>query len=212
MVRCCSAGGQKLTVVFAFAGYCFTNQLKELERRSEGLSSRVLQGAEAVVTPLVWQQWEEELREHPDREWVEFLVTGVREGFRLGHDQSKVVLKERRGTMYEASQHREVIQEYLEKEVQGRRIWKVSAEGVQCSPFGVIPKKGKPGRWRLIVDLSAPEAHSVNDGIDRELSSVSYTSVEDVVRRVLELGEGARLAKADVRAAYRNVPVHPRDR
>ncbi len=122
MVRCCSAGGQKLTVVFAFAGYCFTNQLKELERRSEGLSSRVLQGAEAVVTPLVWQQWEEELREHPDREWVEFLVTGVREGFRLGHDQSKVVLKERRGTMYEASQHREVIQEYLEKEVQGRRI------------------------------------------------------------------------------------------
>ena len=199
-------------MVFAFAGYCFTNQLKELERRSEGLSSRVLQGAEAVVTPLVWQQWEEELREHPDREWVEFLVTGVREGFRLGHDQSKVVLKERRGTMYEASQHREVIQEYLEKEVQGRRIWKVSAEGVQCSPFGVIPKKGKPGRWRLIVDLSAPEAHSVNDGIDRELSSVSYTSVEDVVRRVLELGEGARLAKADVRAAYRNVPVHPRDR
>ncbi len=66
----------------------------------------------------------------------------------------------------------------------------------------MIPKKGKPGRWRLIVDLSAPEAHSVNDGIDRELSSVSYTSVEDVVRTVLELGEGARLAKADVRAAY----------
>ncbi len=172
----------------------------------------MLQGAEEVVTPLVWQQWEEELREHPDREWVEFLVMGVREGFRLGHDQSKVVLKERRGTMYEASHHRGVIHEYLENEVQCRRIWKVNAEGVQCLEFGVIPKKGRPGRWRLIVDLSAPEAHSVNDGIDRVLSSVSYTSVDDVVKRVLELGEGARLAKADVKAAYRNVPVHPRDR
>ncbi len=64
----------------------------------------------------------------------------------------------------------------------------------------------------MIVDLSAPEAHSVNDGIDRVLSSVSYTSVDDVVKRVLELGEGTRLAKADVKAAYRNVPVHPRDR
>ena len=84
--------------------------------------------------------------------------------------------------------------------------------GIQCSPFGVIPKKGKPGRWRLIVNLSAPEGHSVNDGIDRELSSVAYTSVDDVIRRVLELGEDALIAKADVKAAYRNIPVHPRDR
>ena len=29
--------------------------------------------------------------------------------------------------------------------------------GVHCSPFGVIPKKGKAGRWRLIVDLSSPD-------------------------------------------------------
>ncbi len=85
-------------------------------------------------------------------------------------------------------------------------------EGIQCSPFGVIPKKGKPGRWRLIVNLSAPEGHSVNDGIDRELSSVAYTSVDDVVRRVLALVEGALITKADVKAAYRNIPVHPKDR
>jgi len=167
--------GQKLTKGYALAGYRFTKQLRELEQRSEGSSSRTLQGAEEVVTPLVWQQWEEELREHPDREWVEFLVRGIREGFRLGHDQSSVVLEERGGPMCEASQHRDVIREYLAKEVQGRRVWRVEKDtaGIQCSPFGVIPKKGRPGRWRLIVDLSAPGAHSVNDGIDRELSSVS---------------------------------------
>ena len=174
----------------------------------------MLQGAEEVVTPLVWQQWEKELEDHPDREWVEFLVRGIREGFRLGRDQGAVTLSERGGSMYEASEHRGIIEEYLAKEVQGKRVWRVESgtEMVQCSPFGVIPKKGKPGRWRLIVNLSAPEGSSVNDGIDRELSSVAYTSVDDVVRRVLELGEGALLAKADVKAAYRNVPVHPRDR
>ena len=36
--------------------------------------------------------------------------------------------------------------------------------------------------------------------------------VDDVVQRVLQLGEGAEIAKADVRWAYKNMPVHPRDR
>ncbi len=186
----------------------------ELERASEGSNSRVLLGVEKVVTPLLWQRWEEELEEHPDREWVEFLVRGIKFGFRLGHDQSKVATEERGGSMYKASQHREIISKYLEEEVQNERVWSVeqATEGIQCSPFGVIPKKGKPGRWRLIVNLSAPEGHSVNDGIDRELSSVAYTSVDDVIRRVLRLGKGALIAKADVKAAYRNIPVHPRDR
>lgn len=200
--------------MFTLAGYQFTEQLLELERVSEGQASRVLLGAEAVVTPLKWRQWAEELEEHPDRDWVEFLVRGIRCGFRLGHDQARVEVKERCGAMYEASKHSQVISDYLEEEVQGRRVWRLvgGTEGVQCSPFGVIPKKGKPGKWRLIVNLSAPEGQSVNDGIDSALARVTYTSLDEVIRRILQLGRGARIAKADVRTAYRNVPVHPRDR
>ena len=37
---------------------------------------------------------------------------------------------------------------------------------LQISSFGVIPKRGQPGKWRLIVDLSSPEGSSINDGID----------------------------------------------
>ncbi len=62
------------------------------------------------------------------------------------------------------------------------------------------------------MNLSAPEGASVNDGIAKELASVAYTYVDEVVRRVLQLGRGAEVDKADVKAAYRNVPVHPRDR
>jgi len=55
-----------------------------------------------------------------------------------------------------------IIREYLEKEVQNRRVWRMKRDtaGIQCSPFGVIPRKGKPGRWRLIVNLSTPEGQS----------------------------------------------------
>ena len=84
--------------------------------------------------------------------------------------------------------------------------------GIHCSAFGVIPKKHKPNKWRLIVDLSAPEGHSINDGISKELASLSYVSVDDVVACALKEGKGALLAKMDVKQAYRNIPVHPSDR
>ena len=89
--------------MLAFAGYRFTNQLLELEGASEGPDSKEMPGAEGVVTPLVWQKWEEELGGHPDRRWVEFLVRGIRDGFRVGHDQRTATLGERRGGMYETS-------------------------------------------------------------------------------------------------------------
>ena len=44
--------------------------------------------------------------------------------------------------------------------------------GVYCSPFRVIPKKGRENKWRLIVDLTAPEGGSINDCISKEMSSL----------------------------------------
>ena len=82
---------------------------------------------------------------------------------------------------------------------------------VHCSPFGVIPKK-EADTWRLIVDLSSPKGKSVNDGIREELSSISYVTIDMVVDKVLELGEGALMAKTDVKSAFRIIPMRPTDR
>ncbi len=68
-----------------------------------------------------------------------------------------------------------------------------------------------PNKWRLIIDLSAPDNHSVNDGILKELASLSYMSIDDVVAVVLKMGRGTML-KMDIKQAFRNVPVHPSDR
>ena len=61
------------------------------------------------------------------------------------------------------------------------------------------------------MDLSSPEGASVNDGISRKWCSLSYLSADEVVHTVVRLGRGALMAKSDLKAAYRNVPVHPDD-
>ena len=81
----------------------------------------------------------------------------------------------------------------------------------QISRFGVIPKSS-PGKWRLIVDLSHPDHKSVNDGIPKNLCSMYYITVDDAIRKILELGPGTELAKIDVKGAFRLIPVNPLDR
>lgn len=82
---------------------------------------------------------------------------------------------------------------------------------IHTSPFGVIPKKGQQNKWRLIVDLSSPKGASVNDGINTAYTSICYSSIDDVVKIIQSLGRGALMAKLDLKAAYRFVPVHPVD-
>ena len=74
-------------------------------------------------------------------------------------------------------------------------------------------QKNRRGKWRLVIDLSSPDGHNVNDGISKELASLTYNmSVDYVVRGLLQRGRGALLAKMDIKQAYRNIPVHPQDR
>ena len=94
--------------------------------------------------------------------------------------------------MLSALQHPDVVGKYLSVEQEAGRIIEVMSEeaarlqGIHCSPFGVIPKKNKPNHWRLIVDLSAPDGHSVNDKISKELVLMAYVSMNDLVTGILE--------------------------
>ena len=76
----------------------------------------------------------------------------------------------------------------------------------------MIPKPHQPGKWQLIVDLSHPKGNSVNDGIPPELCSLRYVSVDDAVKVIVALGKRAKVAKFEIKSAYRIVLVHPTDR
>ena len=83
--------------------------------------------------------------------------------------------------------------------------------GTHISPVGAIPKKNKLGKWRLIVDLSSPSDHSINEGICPERSDLSYISVDHLAAMILLEGQGSFMVKADIKEAYRMIPIYPQD-
>ena len=165
-----------------------------------------------ITSPLQLKSWQTLLKSHSDTQFAEYILSGIQSGFRVGFSYDRCNLKARNRNMLSASQNSAVLNAYISKELEQGRMVHIPDPSVlpwfHTSPFGVIPKKHKPGKWRLIVDLSAPEGHSVNDFISKELCSLSYISVDDIARTILHLGKGSLLAKADIKEAYRMVPVH----
>ena len=167
------------------------------------------------VSPLQFDLFATELRRHPDKAKVNFVLQGISQGFRLGFEKP-VRLKLARRNKVSAYQHADIIDAYLANEVDLGRVAgpfvSPPVRNLHISSFGVIPKKSQPGKWRLIVDLSSPEGHSVNDGIDPVAWHLQYIKVDDIIKMVSKFGPGALMAKFDIESAYRNIAIHPSDR
>ena len=161
------------------------------------------------------EEFSKELASHPDQQQVSYVLQGLQHGFRLGF-HSAHRLKPAKRNKPSALHHAHIVDAYLANEVSLGRVAGPFASSpfprLHISSFGVIPKKGQPGKWRLIVDLSSPGGASVNDGIDPQDFSLQYIKVDQVIRMVSHHGPGALMAKFDVESAYRNIPVHPDDR
>ena len=172
----------------------------------------------SITSPVKWNFWEEHLCNHEDKNFAGLILGGLQRGFRIGFKRSGIRLQSAKKNLISANAHQEVVSAYLDQELKLGRIALVGSQeiaqqlGVHVSPFGVIPKKGKPNKWRLILDLSAPTGGSVNDGISKEECSLQYTSVSEVAAKCVQLGAGTLMGKMDIQQAYRNVPVAPEDR
>ena len=197
-----------------FTGYPYTADLVALEQckpklsEPNGLASDKLS---RIVTPLNANVWKACLQNHPDRLFALYISTGIQYGFRIGCNR-ECRLTPAESNMISAAAHPSVVADYISKELLKGRTIQWHSIPAQISRFGVIPKKHQPGQWRLIVDLSAPEGRSVNDGIPKHLCSLKYISVLDVAAYVCKVGKGALMAKMDVKSAFRIIPVHPDDR
>ena len=172
------------------------------------------------MTPLQVEAWAEPLSSHPDRAFVKYLLDGICHGFHIGYnnDDPSRMRRSAKRNMLSANQNPQVVSHYFKREREAGRVVgptpseEIARVGVHINHFGVIPKSGQPGMWRLIVDLSHPSGESINDGVDPALCSLSYPSVDEAARIIADLGRGTILAKLDIESAYRNMPVHPEDR
>ena len=151
----------------------------------------------------------------PINEWLPFLNTmldqllagilerGIRWGFRIGSNRSSP-LESATCNMGSVSERPEVVSLYIAEEVAAGRL--VPSPAIQLSPIGIIPKKNKPNKFRMIV---SPKGRNINDGFCKEDSSFHYASFADAAKRIVACGWGALMAKFDLKSANRMVPVHP---
>lgn len=109
---------------------------------------------------LDWQEFKKHVASHPDRSLADYVVQGIRDGFKISFDYTNHRTKRAGQNMQSALERPGVVQDYLRKECcEGRIIGPLplsSFPQAQVSCFGVIPK-GTSGKWRLILDLSSPE-------------------------------------------------------
>ena len=208
---------QSLTAnkIFTLTEYEFIDDLLELDRKRKFPTPPVPPELLPNPSPLQAEAWRLSLMEHPDVRLREYVVKVIQDGFRIGFDYHNHSCKRAKKNMLSAFDHTEIVNKYIAEECAAGKLLgpfdPASLPSVQTSTFGVIPKSTQ-GKWRLILDLLSPEGHSVNDGIDQDLCSLSYIKVDDVAKAPVTLGQGALLAKVDIKNAYRMVPVHPEDR
>ena len=177
---------------------------------------RVSHEVTAITTPLNAMNWASLLSTHPNQELVQFFLTGISEGFRIGFKSSPKPLKSAKRNLECALQHPDTVSQYLAEEIAHHRVAgpfkRSTIPDAHINRLGVIPKNHQPNKWRLIIDLSHPASRSVNDGIPKNLCSLTYITVDSAIQRIQLLGQGTLLAKINVKNAFRLLPVHPSDR
>ena len=150
---------------------------------------------------------------HPDQRFVSYILNGLCNGFHIGFDR-QCQLRQNWRNHPSSLEHTSVVNHQISAEVErGSLVGPLSppeANQVHVSPVGLVPKPHSD-KWCMIVDLSAPEGFSVNNGLREDLCSLTYASVDRAVEVIVHLGQGTQLVKMDLKDAYRMIPIHPHD-
>ena len=150
------------------------------------------------ATQLSFLAWQGALEGHPDSQFVEYILAGIRAGVHIGADRSHIIRRARGGNLPSVRELPLLVDQHTSEERSaGRLLGPLPlhlASRCQISPIGLIPKPHQPGKWRLIVDLSSPEGGSVNDAIAVDHCHMHYASVLDAAAVVRQLGQGTLLA------------------
>ncbi|XP_068698004.1 uncharacterized protein [Montipora foliosa] len=165
-----------------------------------------------VSSPIDIYRLELELTHHPDRNFVNNLLSTLKEGALIGYSgprSSRVS-----PNLISAAQHPDVVSFNLHKEIALGRVAgpypSPPLPKFQCHLVGVIPKKHST-EWRTIYHLSYPLGASINDHIPKDPYSLSYVRVDDAIHILQSLGREAFMAKTDLKSAFRLIPIHPDD-
>ena len=72
--------------------YPYTEDLQRLEASSsnKGKSLAVTElPKNSITTQLLWRRWSQALKHHPNKAFRDYIVTGLKEGFKFGYKDSE---------------------------------------------------------------------------------------------------------------------------
>ena len=169
----------------------------------------------SIVTPIKVETLSKLLNEFGyDRTETEFLVNGFQNGFEIGFEGDRNVRRKSPNLKLEVSSL-EVLWDKIMKEVKLKCFAGPFDEPPfpNCiqSPIGLVPK-GDSSDTPLIFHLSYPRTgESVNSAMPRSKCTVKYKDITNAILMCDEEGVGCFTAKADMKSAFRNLPIKKTD-
>ena len=166
-----------------------------------------------VPTQLDPQRWYLHLQDY----WDKQLPDLINYGFPLDFDRNSI-LQPTYQNHTSATQHKDQIEKYITEELNYGAIYGPFQQlpfPVHISPLMTRPKQNTDKR-RTIMDLSWPKGASINSSIHKfryldTYFSLSYPSIDHIVREVRNLGPGSLLYKVDISRAFRHLRIDPGD-
>ena len=166
-----------------------------------------------VPTQLNPQRWYFHLQDY----WDKQLPDLINYGFPLDFDRNSI-LQPTYQNHTSAIQHKDQIEKYIIEELNYGAIYGPFQQlpfPVHISPLMTRPKQNTDKR-RTIMDLSWPKGASINSSIHKfryldTYFSLSYPSIDHIVREVKNLGPGSLLYKVDISRAFRHLRIDPGD-
>ena len=172
-----------------------------------GLTIGGKRGGGLLPTPVKADRLKRLLIKYVDRS---FIVQGFEEGFDIGFEGTQCAFTARNSLSVNSN-----LQAALGKVKAEVSLGRIAGpfsepplENFRCSPLA-LRAKSTPNKFRLLHNLSYPyDGNSVNTNIPKEKSHLKYESILDAIE-TLNKYETPFMAKADIKDAYRLVPIKP---
>lgn len=150
------------------------------------------------------------LEVYPDRRTADLLYNGFKVGFQVPEFQGSgcIIVKNSKSV----SLLKPIVRTKIQAEIDAGRVAgpfnTPPFSNFRISPLAIVPKK-EPNSYRLIHNLSFPDKESLNYVTDKSNSTVHYASFDDALSLLVRFGRGALMAKADIKSAFRLLPIIP---
>ncbi|GLB41303.1 putative tyrosine recombinase [Lyophyllum shimeji] len=173
-----------------------------------------------ALSPYKAEAWERLLRVHNLLTRYPNLPSGFRNGFDAGIPLIERTHTPDNGPSLYTYSHAYL--EIVEKEFNSQRyigpLSKAEVESVigpfQTSPLSLVPKPGRPNKFRAVHNFSFPRAssagfHSVNYCIDSNLFPCTWGTFATICTTIWNLPPDSQASIRDVAEAYRTIPIKP---